>query len=104
MASAQQSRQFNQCDRLFDRRALHILNRNRSAAHRPGERFIVYKLDYGLYVDLASTDKFPVGLLLDDSIAHDIDFGVPSDDARSYRRAILELDKFYEAHQDIMKT
>ena len=28
-------------DRLFDQRALHILNRSRSAAHRPGERFVV---------------------------------------------------------------
>ena len=32
-------------DRLFDRRALHILSRSMSAAHVPGERFIVYKLD-----------------------------------------------------------
>ena len=82
-------------DRLFDRRALHILNRSRSAAHRPGERFIVYKLDYGLYVDLINTDKYPLGLLLDAEIGNDIDFNVPLDDARSYRRAILDLDRFY---------
>lgn len=82
-------------DRLFDRRALHILNRNRSAAHRPGERFVVYKLDYGLYVDLINTDKFPTGFLIDSDIANDIDFEVPVDDARSYRRAILDLDRFY---------
>lgn len=88
-------------DRLFDQRALHILNRSRSAAHRPGERFVVYKLDYGLYVDLAATDKFPTGLLLDEHVGEDIDFDVPLDDARSYRRAILELKDFYSAHPDI---
>jgi hypothetical protein len=51
-------------DRLFDRRALHILSRSMSSAHRPGERFIVYKLDYGCYVDLINTDKYPDGMLL----------------------------------------
>ena len=85
-------------DRLFDQRALHILNRSRSAAHRPGERFVVYKIDYGLYVDLVATDKFPTGLLLDEVMGSDIDFDVPLDDARSYRRAILELADFYAAH------
>ena len=85
-------------DRLFDRRALHILNRSRSAAHRPGERFIVYKIDYGLYVDLVNTEKFPEGLLIADSAYLDVDFGVPSDDARSYRRAILDLGRFYDGH------
>ncbi|MGN6486303.1 MAG: ORC-CDC6 family AAA ATPase [Devosia sp.] len=82
-------------DRLFDRRALHILNRSRSAAHRPGERFVVYKVDYGLYVDLVATDKFPEGMLLAEK-GLDVDFDVPADDARSYRRAILDLDRFYE--------
>ena len=87
-------------DRLFDRRALHILNRSRSAAHRPGERFIVYKIDYGLYVDLVNTDKFPSGLLVAEGLG-DIDFDVPADDARSYRRAILDLEKFYAAHPEL---
>jgi hypothetical protein len=88
-------------DRLFDRRALHILNRSRSAAHRPGERFIVYKLDYGLYIDLVNTDKFPSGMLLDPAFGQDVDFEVPLDDARSYRRAILDLSKFYNSHKDL---
>jgi len=86
---------------LFDRRALHILNRSRSAAHRPGERFIVYKLDYGLYVDLINTEKFPKGLLVQAESGDDIDFEVPVDDARSYRRAILDVDKFYAAHPEL---
>lgn len=91
-------------DRLFDRRALHILNRSRSAAHRPGERFIVYKLDYGLYVDLANTDKFPAGLLTVDSLEDDLQFDVPVDDARSFRRAILDLDAFYKANEAIKRV
>lgn len=88
-------------DRLFDRRALHIINRSRSAAHRPGERFIVYKLDYGLYVDLVNTDKFPDGLLVQGSSIVDIGFDVPLEDARSYRRAILDLDAFYDKFPDL---
>ena len=89
-------------DRLFDQRALHILNRSRSAAHRPGERFVVYKIDYGLYVDLASTDKYPGGLLINEALGRDVRFDVPEDDARSYRRAILDLQKFYAKHPDLV--
>ncbi len=72
-----------------------------SAAHRPGERFVVYKLDYGCYIDLVNTDKFPDSLLFDGdsgSSANDnAMFLVPDDDARSYRRAILDLAEFYDA-------
>ena len=82
-------------DRLFDLRALHILNRSMSAAHKPGERYVVYKLDYGCYVDLTNTDKFPDGGLIEGNPSFEIDFSVPDDDARSYRRAILDLKDFY---------
>jgi hypothetical protein len=85
-------------DELFDRRALHILNRSMSAAHRPGERFVVYKLDYGCYVDLRATDKFPSGLLFANDEDTDSLAEVPEDDARSYRRAVLELSDFYSSH------
>lgn len=84
-------------DSLFDLRALHIFNRSMSAAHRPGERFVVYKLDYGCYVDLTNTDKFPLGFLFENDPSFTIDFDVPDDDARSYRRAILNLEEFYAA-------
>lgn len=88
-------------ERLFDQRALHIYSRSMSAAHRPGERFVVYKLDYGCYIDLVNTDKFPDSLLFDGdsgSSANDnAMFLVPDDDARSYRRAILDLAEFYDA-------
>jgi hypothetical protein len=82
-------------NRLFDLRALHILKKNISSAHRPGERFIVYKLDYGCYVELANTQQFPVGLLLAENPDIWVGFDVPDDDARSYRRAILDLGEFY---------
>lgn len=87
-------------DRLFDRRALHILSRSKSAAHAPGERFIVYKLDYGCYVDLINTDKYPGGMLFaDNNRSIELVSDVPEDDARSYRRAILDLEKFYRSHK-----
>lgn len=82
-------------DRLFDRRALHIFSRSMSAAHRPGERFIVYKLDYGCYVDLINTEKFPDDFLVHGTEDSEMMFNVPDDDGRSYRRAILDLDQFY---------
>lgn len=82
-------------DKLFDLRALHILNRSVSAAHSPGERYVVYKLDYGCYVDLTNTGKYPGGFLFRDDPSTEIDFSVPDDDARSYRRAILDLKEFY---------
>lgn len=92
-------------DRLFDRRALHILNRNRSAAHRPGERFVVYKMDYGLYIDLAATDKFPTGTLFEGNDEIEVmDIDVPLDDARSFRRAILDLEQFYASHDNVAKS
>lgn len=91
-------------DRLFDRRALHILNRNMSAAHLPGDRFIVYKLDYGCYVDLMNTDKYPAGGLFRDDPEIQVLIDVPDDDARSYRRAILDLSEFYRANPGIRRT
>jgi hypothetical protein len=69
-----------------------------SAAHRPGERFIVYKLDYGCYVDLRATDKYPTGILFEDS-EELLDLpDVPDDDARSFRRAVLDLNEFYNTN------
>ena len=58
-------------------------------------------MDYGLFVDLVATDKYPTGLLLPENMGDDVDFDVPLDDARSYRRAILELEEFYDAHPGI---
>lgn len=82
-------------DRLFDRRALHIKSRSMSSAHRAGERFVVYKLDYGCYADLVNTNKSTIGTLLPGVDDVDADFDVPDDDARSYRRAVLDLEAYY---------
>ena len=73
--------------------------------HRPGERFVVYKMDYGLYIDLAATDKFPTGTLFSEHETIDVmDIDVPLDDARSFRRAILDLDDFYKTHAEVIKS
>lgn len=76
---------------LYDARVLHLLKRGISTHDEPGVRYDVYKLDYGCYVDLVSTAKAPVGLLLTDN---DEAIEVPPDDYRSIRRAILRLEEF----------
>jgi hypothetical protein len=82
-------------EQLFDARLLHILKKNVSSRDDPGVRYDVYKIDYGCYVELATTTWMPRGLFGDeawDSLvkAHGIeDPEVPWDDYRSIRRAIL---------------
>jgi hypothetical protein len=84
---------------LYDARVLHVLKRGVSTHDQPGVRFDVYKMDYGCYVDLIATAKAPQGLLpSDDPSGGTIGFiDVPPDDYRSIRRAILSIEKFYEA-------
>ncbi|MFD8513490.1 hypothetical protein ACFV27_20895 [Streptomyces antimycoticus] len=48
---------------LFDARGLHIVRRGYSARDQPGERFDVWVIDYGAYVDLLHTNYAPQGLL-----------------------------------------
>ncbi|HUD29646.1 MAG TPA: hypothetical protein VMQ93_12290 [Novosphingobium sp.] len=76
-------------DRLFDSRLLHILKKNVSSHDQPGERFDVFKIDYGCYVDLTNTTRAPEGLFADDEGAF---AEVPKDDYRSIRRAILDTE------------
>mgnify|MGYP000529938584 CR=1 FL=1 len=87
-------------NRLFDQRALHIRNKSMSSAHRTGERFVVYKIDYGCYVDLINTKNMPTGLLFPDDGTLSVSFDIPDDDARSYRRAILDVEDFYREHPE----
>lgn len=75
-------------DELFDARLLHVLKRNISGKDVPGARYDAYKIDYGCYVDLRTTDKNPNNMFGDDEELK----GVPSDDYRSIRRAILSPD------------
>lgn len=79
-------------DALYDSRVLHVLKRGVSTPSKPGERYDVYKLDYGCYVDLMSTSRAPQGLLRLDDTENFIE--VPPDDYRAIRRAILDLNKF----------
>jgi len=84
---------------LFDERVLHIVKDNVSAHDQPGIRFKVYSIDYGCYVDLINTSKFPLGYFqIDSSSDSEIEYiQVPSNDYRSIRRAILDLSTFYNS-------
>ena len=65
-----------------------------SAKDKPGIRFDAYKIDYGCYVDLISTSRYPQKFLFNDDLDHK-NLEVPQDDYRSIRNAILDLEKFY---------
>ncbi len=82
---------------LFDARVLHILKHNVSSHDNPGVRYDVYKIDYGCYVDLLTTNRAPVGLLPlegEGESARYVD--VPPDDYRAIRRAILDFAAYAE--------
>ncbi len=92
---------------LFDARVLHIVRRGYSAQDRPGERYEVWAIDYGAYVDLIQTKNAPLGFLPlggdddkdddDDHVDDDyVDLAeVPKQDLRAIRRAILDLDAYH---------
>jgi hypothetical protein len=78
---------------LFDARVLHLVRRGYSAQDEPGERYDVWVIDYGAYVDLIHTKFEPQDPLLGSSP----DPGgveVPAQDLRAIRRAILNIDEF----------
>jgi hypothetical protein len=79
---------------LFDARVLHVVRRGYSAKDEPGERYDVYVIDYGAYVDLINTSSSPQGILAlgDDDAPEWGD--VPKEDLRALRRAILDLTAF----------
>lgn len=82
-------------DHLFDSRILHIIKQNVSTKDRPGERFNVYSIDYGCYVELIQTDQRVLGLFQEEDDDNAEYIQVPKDDYRSIRRAILDLNAFY---------
>jgi hypothetical protein len=85
-------------DALFDARVLHILKRGVSAHDQPGVRYDVFKIDYGCYVGLLSTQRAPQGLLALDAPSEAASHvEVPPDDYRAIRRAILNLEEFSES-------
>jgi hypothetical protein len=78
---------------LFDARVLHLVRRGYSAQDEPGERYDVWVIDYGAYVDLIHTKFEPKGTLFgDESDPGSIE--VPAQDLRAIRRAILDLGEF----------
>lgn len=85
-------------ENLYDERVLHILKRAISSHDQPGVRYNVYKLDYGCYVDLLTTQQAPHGLLPSEDEDGQAGYvQVPPDDYRSIRRAILDLRDFRAA-------
>jgi hypothetical protein len=81
---------------LFDARVVHVVRKGYSAQDEPGERYDVYVIDYGAYVDLIHTKSEPLGVLpldeADESGGGYVE--VPTQDLRAIRRAILDLDDF----------
>lgn len=82
-------------DFLYDERVLHILRKGMSAKDAPGQRFNVYGIDYGCYVDLINTAKAPKGMLDLGNDSPDHCETVPRIDFRSIRRCILNLPDFH---------
>jgi hypothetical protein len=85
-------------DYLFDARVIHLVKDNVSGKDEPGVRYNVYSIDYGCYVDLMNTNNAPKGLfeVIEDDSENSIFVDVPKNDYRAIRRAILDLDEFYE--------
>ncbi len=76
--------------KLFDARVIHLIKRGYADKDNPGNRYNVFGLDYGTYVDLITTAKKPELELLDiDERVEGDEFIVPFDDKRSIRRIIL---------------
>lgn len=91
---------------LYDARVLHLLRRGIAARDRPGVRFNGWGLDYGCYVDLINTVKAPQGLFeveVENKEGESF-VEVPSDDYRSIRRAILDLDAFEKRQLSVAES
>ncbi len=82
---------------LYDSRILHIIKQDISSRDTPGLKYNVYSIDYGCYVELINTTRFPLGLFQEELENGEYEYSqVPKDDYRSIRRAILDMDEFYQ--------
>lgn len=80
---------------LFDARVLHLVRRGYSAQDKPGERYNIWNIDYGAYIDLVQTKNAPQGALAAGEGPEDfVTVDVPPQDHRAIRRAILVLSEF----------
>lgn len=74
-----------------------------SAQDAPGERYDVYVIDYGAYVDLISTQNAPAGMLpVEESDGSDGYVEVPTQDLRALRRAVLNFEEFQDEQQSTL--
>jgi hypothetical protein len=98
---------------LFDARVIHLVRRGYSAQDAPGERYDVWVIDYGAYIDMIHTKNEPQGLLPFDDVGGENvptagDEGtwvdVPTQDLRAIRRAILDLNQFLSASPGIASS
>lgn len=87
---------------LFDLRLLHLISRGYSDKENPGQRYNIYALDYGTYVDLKRTKSEPQDFLPIEGYGAEfvdtVERIVPLADRRSIRRVILQTEIF----QDLM--
>lgn len=80
---------------LFDLRLLHLIERGYSDKENPGQRYNIYALDYGTYVDLKRTKALPESFELEfEADPSSPDRVVPFADKRSIRRVILQTSIF----------
>jgi hypothetical protein len=80
---------------LFEARVIHLVRKGYSPQDESGERYDVYVIDYGAYVDLIQTKFAPQGML--PGVEEETVTDVPVQDLRAIRRAILDLDRFFES-------
>ena len=93
-------REYEMINFLYDSRILHIIKQNISSRDNPGMKFNAYSIDYGCYVDLINTKRFPLGLFQEELENGEIEYcQVPQEDYRSIRRAILDMDIFLSSRQ-----
>ncbi|MBO0822265.1 MAG: hypothetical protein J2P27_00205 [Actinobacteria bacterium] len=87
---------------LFDLRLIHLISRGYSDKENPGQRYNIYALDYGTYVDLKRTKAEPYDFQLEVAGSEDASLDeekgaervVPFADKRSIRRVILHPSTF----------
>lgn len=97
--------EYNLIDYLYDSRILHIIKQDISSRDTPGMKYNVYSIDYGCYVELINTTRFPLGLFEEELENGVIEYcQVPRDDYRSIRRAILNMDEFLRNQNNSPKT
>ena len=78
---------------LFDLRLVHLISRGYSDKENPGQRYNIYALDYGTYVDLKRTKAEPDAFLFETVTEGEQvtpERVVPFADRRSIRRVILQ--------------